>query len=166
MADSRFVKGQFVNGFGFGMINRLTGENIEEDVQVFITKDDGAAQASTYTPVYKGNGQWTVDISSVEMNAKIVVLTTYHPDGISANFTIPTNDPADTPEVSVAPDIAALINTPKRMQTVEGEVEERSIHEIIKGDQYLKSIEAVEAVPWGMRVARTKPGSSIGGGDP
>lgn len=60
-------------------------------------------------------------------------------------------------------DLEDLSSSPKRTTTEEGTVEERSIDETIKGDQYaqLKSAVANEAVPWGIRVARIKPGGTV-----
>lgn len=58
-------------------------------------------------------------------------------------------------------DLLTLASAPKRVRTEEGTVEERSVDELIKADQYLKSQEALDAVPWGIRVARTKPGGTV-----
>jgi len=57
--------------------------------------------------------------------------------------------------------IAELATAPKRTKTAEGMVEERSIDELIKADQYTNS--NPNAVPWGMRIARVRPGSTTAG---
>jgi len=49
-----------------------------------------------------------------------------------------------------------LATAPRRTRTVEGTVEERSVDDLIKASNYLKA-QQVEAIPWGIRVARTKP---------
>jgi len=59
-------------------------------------------------------------------------------------------------------DIEALGQTPKRVRTEEGTVEERSVQELIDADRYAKTKTAVDAVPWGMRIARSKPPSALG----
>lgn len=75
-------------------------------------------------------------------------------------------DPAaahTTPDPSVisAEDIAVAAKSPRRVRTVEGTVEERSINDLIKADQYTAA-KAATAVPWGMRIAKSKPPSSLG----
>lgn len=54
--------------------------------------------------------------------------------------------------------LAELALAPKRTRTAEGTVEERTVDELIKADRYLNP--APDAVPWGIRIARTKPPSS------
>lgn len=63
------------------------------------------------------------------------------------------------PGVTVA-DIMELAKSPRRTRTVEGTVEERSIRELILADQYASG-KAATSPPWGMRVAKTKPGSTV-----
>lgn len=64
------------------------------------------------------------------------------------------------PNVITAQSIADLARSPRRVRTVEGTVEERSVNELIKAEQYLAAKEA-GPVPWGMRVAKTKPPSTL-----
>jgi len=59
-------------------------------------------------------------------------------------------------------DIIAAANTPERVRTVEGTVQERSIRELIEADRYNQTKNTPEAVPWGIRLARTKPPSIVG----
>lgn len=59
----------------------------------------------------------------------------------------------DTIDVTSFSEVASA---PKRARTQEGTIEERSIDELIKADQYEKAA-AANAPPWGMRVARIKP---------
>lgn len=58
-------------------------------------------------------------------------------------------------------DVETLAKKAKRVRTEEGTVEERSVDELIKADQYSNQKSASEAVPWGMRFARTKPGGTV-----
>lgn len=60
-------------------------------------------------------------------------------------------------------DLVAAALSPKRTRTEEGTVEERSINELIKAQDYIDRQNAPSAVPWGIRVARTKPGSTTPG---
>ena len=50
---------------------------------------------------------------------------------------------------------------PKRVRTDEGYVEERPVDELIKADQYAATKAAQGAVPWGLRIARTKPPGTV-----
>lgn len=59
-------------------------------------------------------------------------------------------------------DIENLAETPKRVRTEEGTVEERSVQELIDADRYTNQKTAVNAVPWGLRIARSKPPSALG----
>lgn len=71
-------------------------------------------------------------------------------------YTRTTPDPAAITDQA----IAELAKSPRRTRTVEGTVEERSVNELIKADQYTTA-KAATAVPWGMRVAKTKPPSTL-----
>lgn len=50
--------------------------------------------------------------------------------------------------------------TPKQVRTDEGQVLERSVNELIDADRYVGARNAT-AVPWGMKIARTKPGGTV-----
>lgn len=82
--------------------------------------------------------------------------------------TAPGCDPTDpvyeitpflaTPGAPVLPDITELMMSPKRTRTAEGTVEERSVADLIAADRFANP--APEAVPWGIRIAKTKPPST------
>jgi len=57
-------------------------------------------------------------------------------------------------------EVEDLGKTPKRVRTDEGTVEERSVEDLVKADQFA-AVKGASAVPWGMRVARTKPGGTV-----
>jgi 4-hydroxy-3-methylbut-2-en-1-yl diphosphate synthase IspG/GcpE len=59
--------------------------------------------------------------------------------------------------------IDELAAAPKRVRTVEGTVEERDMKDVIAGDIHSATKTAIEAVPWGIRMARVKPGSTTPG---
>lgn len=83
---------------------------------------------------------------------------TFPADGIDIVIIDPTKDLNPDPSI----DFAGLANAPKRTRTEEGTVEERTIDELIKADQYLKQ-QVADGAPWGIRVARAKPGSTTPG---
>lgn len=59
------------------------------------------------------------------------------------------------------PDLSSLLAAPLATKTDEGFVRERTVDELIKADAYLKGIGAGDAVPWGLRVAKTMPGGTV-----
>jgi len=166
-----FIKNQAVNGFTFVLVG-LDGAAVTTGVVTgYVTKDDGNQTLLANAVRHKGNGQWAVDLEADEMNADQIGLLFTHPDAINVNFTIPTLSSEDTELLGGSSssssggeiDIAELASAPLRVRTAEGTVEERSVDELIKADRYLAGRQAADAVPWGIRVARGKPGSSIGG---
>lgn len=50
--------------------------------------------------------------------------------------------------------------SPKQVRTDEGQVLERSVNEMIDADRYVAA-KSVSAVPWGLRIARSKPGGTV-----
>ncbi len=78
---------------------------------------------------------------------------TFPPDGIDIVIHDPARDRTPVPSI----DIIGMANAPKRTRTEEGTVEERTIDELIKADQYQKTLEASEHVPWGIRLASIRP---------
>lgn len=58
-------------------------------------------------------------------------------------------------------DIEDAGKDPKRVRTEEGTVEERSVQELIDADRYGQTKAAADAVPWGLRIARVKPGGTV-----
>ena len=59
------------------------------------------------------------------------------------------------------PNLANLLAAPIFTRTDEGAVRERTVDELIKADAYLKGAAAGDAVPWGLRVAKTKPTGTV-----
>ena len=59
--------------------------------------------------------------------------------------------------------IEELATAPKKTYTDEGLVEERPTQEIIDAARHNENRQTgMNAVPWGMKIARTKPGSTTG----
>lgn len=81
-------------------------------------------------------------------------------DGIAVEVFNPAKPrPPATTDITVS-DIMELAKSPRRVRTVEGTVEERSVRELIMADQYNANKAAADSPPWGLRVAKTMPGST------
>lgn len=81
-------------------------------------------------------------------------------DGIEIEIFDPAAEhTTPAPEISEL-DIIEAAKAPRRVRTVEGTVEERSINELIKADQYNAS-KVADGVPWGIRIAKSKPPSTL-----
>ena len=88
---------------------------------------------------------------------------TYPDDEDGIHIVIFSETPVHTtpdPSVLTATEIAEMARAPRRTRTVEGTVEERSIADLIKADQYAAS-KGADGAPWGMRIAKTKPPSTL-----
>jgi len=57
--------------------------------------------------------------------------------------------------------IEELAAAPRRITTEEGTTEERPMEETVLGDQYSATKSASAYVPWGIRIARIKPGGTV-----
>lgn len=79
--------------------------------------------------------------------------------GTTTSTTTTTTTTAD-PSQGI-PDIANLLAAPEYTRTDEGSVKERSVDELIKADAYLKGTASGNAVPWGLRIAKSKPSGTI-----
>ena len=73
-------------------------------------------------------------------------------------------DPAAVRSSATPPiDILGLASSPVRTRTVEGTVEERSVNELVKADQYLATKAAAANQPsWGIRLCLTRPSGTVG----
>lgn len=92
-----FVRGASVTGFTFALVNKANGNAVTAGVSVGkITKDGGTQADLVNLPVHEGNGQWSVDLTSDEMDAVIVGLLFLHDDAIPVQFTIRTVTAATT----------------------------------------------------------------------
>lgn len=100
-----FKKNTAVTGFPVHLISSTDGSDITTGTPVGYYLLDGGTQTAIgdVTPVHEGNGQWTFDLTTGEMNGDIVGLLFTHASAITAHFTIKT----DTKIVSELNDIAA-----------------------------------------------------------
>ena len=81
-----------LTGFTFSMLSRTAGAAITSGtVNGFITKDGASQAALGGTPVHEGNGQWSVNVTTSEMDAEVVALVFTHSSGIPTYVTIETN---------------------------------------------------------------------------
>lgn len=53
--------------------------------------------------------------------------------------------------------------SPQRVRTDEGTIQEKGVQELIDADRYANAKTAVDAVPWGLRIARGKPAGTVPG---
>lgn len=51
---------------------------------------------------------------------------------------------------------------PQRTTTEEGTVEEHDLDDLVKADQYLSGKQACSSPPWGMKIAKARPGNALG----
>jgi hypothetical protein len=82
-------------------------------------------------------------------------------EGIEVTLFDPAVDRDDLIEAPPPLDILELASAPIRTRTVEGTVEERTVNELVKADQYTASKDASATTPWGIRIARTRPGGMV-----
>lgn len=61
-------------------------------------------------------------------------------------------------------EVDELVTAPKRTTTEEGTVEERTVNELVKGDQYSSVKATVDQSPFGIRFAKIRPGNALGEG--
>lgn len=86
-----FVKNVAVTGFAFGLVNKTTGAAVTTGtVTGYVTLDGGTQTAIAGTPVHKGNGQWSVNLTADEMNGDIVALHFTHSSAVPVDFLIHT----------------------------------------------------------------------------
>lgn len=154
--------------------NRIVDLTGMDSVKLFMRDLDGTVvltpTAATVTDADEGEVAFDFPSGSVDESGEFLAyfqvddggeVMTYPATGILVTIHDPsaTNTTPD-PSVVTSEDIANLAKSPRRVRTVEGTVEERSVADLIKADQYTSAKEAT-AVPWGMRIAKTKPPSTL-----
>lgn len=86
-----FKKNTAVTGFAVGFINATTGAAVTTGTPTgTVTLDGGTQAAIAGAFVHEGNGLWTVNLTSGEMNGTIVGLTFSLTNAINVYFTIKT----------------------------------------------------------------------------
>ena len=87
-----FKKNTAVTAFKVGLTDIVDGTDVTTGTPVgYTTLDDGAQTAiGDVTPVHKGNGQWTFDLTAAEMNGDLVGLVFTHTSAMSVHCLIKT----------------------------------------------------------------------------
>ncbi len=87
-----FKKNTAITGLTFGLVSATDGSDVTTgSVTGYYTLDGGSQATISGTPVHEGNGQWSVNLTSGEMNGNIVGLSFSHASAISVHFTIKTD---------------------------------------------------------------------------
>ena len=74
-----FRKAVAVTGYTFVLVNKSTGAAITSgSVTIKVLKDGGSQATSTNSAAHEGNGQWSITLTSTEMDADIVGLAITH----------------------------------------------------------------------------------------
>lgn len=86
-----YPRGELVDGYTFGMINRTDGSAITSGtITGYISQDGGAQVALTNAVTHKGNGQAAVDITAAEMTAHVIGIVFIHTDAVPLYVTLLT----------------------------------------------------------------------------
>lgn len=87
-----FYRTQPVTGYTFLMLAAADAAAITSGtVNAFITKDGGTQASLAGTPVHEGNGQWSVNLTTAEMDAVVVALVFTHTSAVPVFKTIETS---------------------------------------------------------------------------
>ncbi len=83
LGEQRFLKGVAVDGFPFLLFTPAGAAVTTGTPTGYVTGDDGVQATVAATPVHKGGGQWTVDLSATEMDADMIGLVFSHVSAVS-----------------------------------------------------------------------------------
>jgi hypothetical protein len=87
---------------------------------------------------------------------------TFPPGDEGIHFLVTELEPPEATVAGItAEDIANLAKSPRKVQTDEGTVTERSVDELIKADRYAKANEIGDEPLHGLRVSRFKPAGPV-----
>jgi len=90
--EDRFRKGLTLTGYTFVLVDKTTGAAITSGtVTTKITQDGGTQGTTTNSAVHEGNGQWSLILSSSEMNCDILGLAISHSSALPLFKTIKTH---------------------------------------------------------------------------
>lgn len=88
-----FPRAVAVTGLGFHLVNKTSGGDITSGtIDGYVVKDDGDQAALTTAPTHKGNGQWTLNLTAGERDAKITAVHLTHSSGVSLDINIISDD--------------------------------------------------------------------------
>jgi len=113
-----FERGVAVNGIGFVLIDRNTGDPVVTGpITVYVTKDGGVQQQAFANPVHEGHGQWTVTLTANEMDADTVALLITAQDAYPVHLTLKTTDAVATVE-NIYTTVTNIETTVNNIETV------------------------------------------------
>ena len=103
-----FTKGVAVTGLCVVLVDKSTGAAVTSGTAtVYITKDGGAQATIAGSASHEGNGQWSFDLTSGEMNADMVGLVVTHTSIAPLGITIKTLDLNAIADAILARDIGS-----------------------------------------------------------
>lgn len=83
MAAVLFPRGVAITGYTFMLLNRTTGNEVTTGTcDAYIVKDGGTQAPATNSPVHMGHGQWSIDLTADERDAKITGLALVHSSAV------------------------------------------------------------------------------------
>lgn len=90
--EELYYRRQAVTGYGVVLVDKnLLTPVTAGAVTVYVTKDGGTQTTLTDTPVHKGNGVWTFNLTADEMDGKTINLIITHPDAWPQSRTLRVN---------------------------------------------------------------------------
>ena len=79
VTDEVYRQGVAITGFTFVLIDKSTGAAVTSGgVTCKVLKDGGSQATSTNSAAHEGNGQWSITLTSTEMDAEQVGLAITH----------------------------------------------------------------------------------------
>lgn len=88
---SFYPRGVAVTGFPVQLLDDTGQPYSGSAPSVYVTKDGGAQAAATNTPTHNGNGEWLIDITATERDAKQTSLM-FVADGMINKHTVIVSD--------------------------------------------------------------------------
>lgn len=85
-----------IEAYPFRLVNKSTGAVITSGTPTVTISKDGVQAAATNTPVYNGNGEWLLDITSSERDCNRTTLLIDHTDAVPLTIVI-TSDQENGP---------------------------------------------------------------------
>tara|TARA_R100001198_G_scaffold70420_1_gene42804 strand:+ start:1925 stop:2341 length:417 start_codon:yes stop_codon:yes gene_type:complete len=90
--EELFRKAVALTGYTFSLTKKSDGSAVTSgSVTTKITKDGGTQGNTSASAVHEGNGQWSINLSSDEMDADIIGLSFTHADAIANHITLKTH---------------------------------------------------------------------------
>lgn len=133
------------------------------DVHLYYKDPDGIETTEEYNPgdiVKDGTGVYYFDLLVSKEGSWVYRMYSSTSGVTAAEGTITSTD-LSTAETAGSIDIVSAALGPRRMKTDEGFIEEHKLQDLIEADRYSSQKDGSEAPPYGMRVAKLRPGGSV-----